>query len=98
MRNCSVITKHHYPSGAYQLSETIFEHLEDVNINVPQELRLFSNRIVFDSESITVPDNTLRNTELTSWIGKRSHYCVNIFESALRENFYLQRRSASTNP
>ena len=39
MRNCSERTKHHYPSGAYQPSETIFERLEDVNINVPQELR-----------------------------------------------------------
>ena len=71
IRNCSERTKHHYPSGTYQLSETIFERLEDVNFNVPQELRLFSNLIVFDFESITVPDNTLRNTELTSWIGKK---------------------------
>ena len=78
MRNCSEKTKHHYPSGAYQLSETIFERLEDVNINVPQELRLFCNLIVFDFESITVPDNTLRNTELTSWIGK--HVPISVCE------------------
>ena len=89
MRNCSEKTKHHYPSGAYQLSETIFERLEDVNINVPQELRLFSNLIVFDFESITVPDNTLRNTELTSWIGKHVPISVSISSNLLSETIFI---------
>ena len=89
MRNCSEKTKHHYPSGAYQLSETIFERLEDVNINVPQELRLFCNLIVFDFESITVPDNTLRNTELTSWIGKHVPISVSISSNMLSETIFI---------
>ena len=83
MRNCSEKTKHHYPSGAYQLSETIFERLVDVNINVPQELRLFSHLIVFDFESITVPDSTLKNTDLTSWIGKHVPISVSISSNLL---------------
>ena len=33
-----------------------------------QELSLFSHLIEFDFESITVLNNTLRNTDLTSWI------------------------------
>ena len=41
MQNCSENTQHKYPT-AYQLSETVFERLEDVNINVLQGLRLFS--------------------------------------------------------
>ena len=81
--------KHHYPSGAYQLSEIIFERLEDVNINVPQELRLFCNLIVFDFESITVPDNTLRNTELTSWIGKHVPISVSISSNLLSETIFI---------
>ena len=89
MKNCSERTKHHYPSGAYQLSETIFERLEDVNINVPQELRLFSNLIVFDFESITVPDNTIRNTELTSWIGKHVPIRVSISSNLLSETIFI---------
>ena len=89
MRNCSERTKHHYPSGVYQITENIFERLEDVNINVPQELRLFSNFIVFDFESITVPDNTLRNTELTSWIGKHVPISVSISSNLLSETIFI---------
>ena len=89
MRNCSERTKHHYPSGVYQISETIFERLEDVNINVPQELRLFSHLIVFDFESITVPDSTLKNTDLTSWIGKHVPISVSISSNLLSEPIFI---------
>ena len=89
MRNCSENTQHKYPTGAYQLSETIFERLEDVNINVPQDLRLFSNLIVFDFESITVPDSTLKNTELTSWIGKHVPISVSISSNLISEPIFI---------
>ena len=66
MSNCSERT------GAYQLSEIMLERLEDVKMNTLHELRLFSHLFfVFGFELITVPNNTFRNTELTSWIGKR---------------------------
>ena len=70
MQNCSESTSHKYPTGVYQISKTIFDRLEDVKVSDPEELRLFCLLNVFDFESITIPDNTLRNTELTSWIGK----------------------------
>ena len=82
-RNCSKNTQHRYPSGAYQLSETVFDLLEDLNIIVPAELRLFSRLIVFDFESITVTDMTLNNTELTSWIGKHVPISVSISSNLL---------------
>ena len=85
MQNCSKFTQQKYPTGAYQLFETVFERLEDVNINIPQELRLFSHLIVFDFESITVPDNTLRKTELTSWLGKHVPISVSISSNLLSE-------------
>ena len=59
--------------------------MEDVDINVPQELRLFSHLIVFDFESFTVPDNTLRNTDLTSWIGKHVPISVSIASNLLED-------------
>ena len=89
MQNCSENTQHTYPTGAYQLSETIFERLEDVNIIVPQDLRLFSNLIVFHFESITVPDSTLKNTELTSWIGKRVPISVSISSNLISEPIFI---------
>ena len=89
MQNCSENTQHKYPKGAYQLSETIFERLEEVNINVPQELRLFSHLIIFDFESITVPDSTLKNTDLTSWIGKHVPISVSISSNLLSEPIFF---------
>ena len=89
MQNCSEKTHHKYPTGAYQLSETIFDRLDDIKINVPQELRLFSHLIVFDFESITVPDNTLRNTDLTSWIGKHVPISVSIASNLLKDPIFI---------
>ena len=78
MKNCSESTQHKYPSGAYQLSDTIFDRLEEFNIIVPDELRLFPNLIVYDFESKTVHDSTVKNTELTSWIGKHVPISVSL--------------------
>ena len=89
MQNCSDNIHHKYPTGAYQLAETIFDRLDDVKINVPQELRLFSHLIVFDFESITVPDNTLRNTDLTSWIGKHVPISVSIASNLLEDPIFI---------
>ena len=89
MQNCSKNTHHKYPTGAYQLSETIFERLEDVKINVPLALRLFSHLIIFDFESITVPDKTIRNTELTSWIGKHVPISVSISSNLFTQPIFI---------
>ena len=89
LRTCSENTQHRYPSGAYQLAETIFDRLDDVKNNVTQELRFFSHLIVFDFESITVPDNTLRNTDLTSWIGRHVPISVSIASNLLKDPIFI---------
>ena len=55
----------------------------------PAELRIFSHLIVFDFESLTVPDMTLNNTELTSWIGKLVPISVSISSNQLEEIIFL---------
>ena len=57
MKNCSKKTRHKYLSGDYQLSEPVFDRLEDLNIIVPLLLSLFLT-LFFCLESITVPDKT----------------------------------------
>ena len=89
IQTCSKNTQHNYPTGAYQLAETIFDRLDDVKINVPQELRLFSHLIVFDFEAITVADNTLRNTVLISWIGKHVPISVSIASNLLKDPIFI---------
>ena len=89
MQNWSENTQHKYATGAYQLSETAFSRLEDVNIMVRWELRLFFHLIAFDFESTTVPDNTIRNTKLNSWIGKLVPISVSISSNLLEETTFL---------
>ena len=88
---CKIAPKahHKYPTGAYQLSETIFERLEDVKINVPLALRLFSHLIIFNFQSITVPDKTIRNTELTPWIGKHVPISVSISSNLFTQPIFI---------
>ena len=62
----------------YQLKETVFERLEDIGIHVDNEVRLFTNFAVFDFESITVADNTLKNSDSTTWIGRHVPISVSI--------------------
>ena len=56
-------TQHKYLTGAYQLSENIFDSLADIKTYVPQELKMFSHLFVFDFEPMTVPDETLNMFE-----------------------------------
>ena len=81
--------QHKYPTGAYQLSETIFEQLEDVKINVPLELSSFSHLIILSFESITLPDNTIRNTELTPRIRKHVPISVSISSNLLTQPIFI---------
>ena len=62
----------------YQLKETVFERLEDIGIHVEKEIRLFTNFAFFDFESITVADNTLKNSDSTTWIGRHVPISVSI--------------------
>ena len=62
----------------YQLIETVFERLEDIGIHVDNEVRLFTSFAVFDFESITVADNTLKNSDSTTWIGRHVRISVSI--------------------
>ena len=89
MQNFSKNMQHKYTTGVYQLSETVFERLGDAKNNVPLDLRLFSRLIIFDFESITVPDNTIRNTELTPWIGKHVPINLSITSNQLTQPIFL---------
>ena len=77
-RQCRENIKHVYPTGVYQLKETVFERLEDIGIHVEKEIRLFTNFAFFDFESITVADNTLKNSDSTTWIGRHVPISVSI--------------------
>ena len=68
LKTCSVGVKHRYVGGSFRLKPTVFDTLEDHGINVPQSLRKFKYRSVFDIECMlknTDRENTAK-TEFTS--------------------------------
>ena len=67
IRSCSERIIHRYPTGPYQLNETVFEKMRNLDIEV--ENYLFKNLVVFDCESINEHDYSLNQTESRTFIG-----------------------------
>ena len=67
---CSDRVKHIYPGKFYELRETLFEKLDSFNIPYRNEQKLFKNLAIFDFESICVRQESYKQTETTTWIGK----------------------------
>ena len=84
---CTDRVSHRYPKRPYQLKETIFEKL--TNLEIPVQEFLYENLVVFDFESITVPDSTLPNSEMTRYIGKHVPISVSIFSNLLSEPIFI---------
>ena len=71
--SCSTLTREIYYNGSFELPRNIFERLSDHNIVIPQELRFFDYRIVFDIECALVP------TEVGG--SSRTHYTCLLYTS-----------------
>ena len=69
--------------------KTIFERLEDCGITVDRSIQLCDNFAVFDFESITVPQDDLKNTESTTWIGKHVPISVSISSTLEDDPIFL---------
>ena len=70
MVTCSDLVKHFYPKNVYELRGTLFEKLDAFNIPYRDEQQLFKNLAIFDFESICVKENSCKQTETTTWMGK----------------------------
>ena len=53
---CSEHVKHMYPKKVYQLRETLFDKLNSFGIQYTDDQKLFTNLVVFDCESICIPE------------------------------------------
>ena len=67
---CSDGVKHIYPKNVYELRETLFERLNAFNIPYRNEQKLFKNLAIFDFEFICVKEDSYKQTETKTWIGK----------------------------
>ena len=86
---CSDRVKHVNPKNVYELRKTLFEKLDAFNIPYRTEQKLFKRLAIIDFESICVKENSYKQTETTTWIGKHVPILVSISSNLIPEPFYL---------
>ena len=86
---CSDRVKHIYPKNVYELRETLFEKLDSFNIPYKNEQKLFKNLAIFDFESICVKEDSYKQIETTTWIGKHVPLSVSISSNLIPEPIFL---------
>ena len=86
---CSERVKHIYPKNVYELRETLFEKLDAIKIPYRKEQKLFKNLAIFDFESICVKENSYKQTETTTWIGKHVPISVSLSTNLIPEPILL---------
>ena len=86
---CSDRNKHIYPKNVYELREKLFEKLDAFNCPYKNEQKLFKKLPIFDFESICVKENSYKQTETTTWIGKHVPISVSISSKLIPELFFF---------
>ena len=86
---CSERVNNIYSKNVYQLRETLFDKLDSFDIQYTDEQKLFGNLAVFDFESICIPEEKIKNTETTTWIGKHVPRSVSISSNLLAMPIFL---------
>ena len=89
MVNCSDHVKHIYSKNVYELRGTLFEKLDAFNIPYKVEQKLFKNLAIIDFESICVKEESYKQTETTTWIGKHVTISISISSNLIPEPIFL---------
>ena len=91
---CSDRVKHIYPKNVYELRETLLEKLDAFNIPYRNEQKLFKNLAIFYLESICLKENSYKQTETTTWIGKHVPISISISSNLISEPIFLCNANA----
>ena len=86
---CSDRVKHVYPKKVFELRETLFAKLDAFNIPYKNEQKLFKNLAISDFESICVKQDSYKQTETTTWIGKHVPISGSISSNLIPEPIFL---------
>ena len=89
LTTCSERVKNVYPRNVYQIQETLFDKLDSFGIKYTSEQKLFKNLAIFDFESICVQEETFRDTNRTTWIGKHVPISVSISSNLVEEPVFV---------
>nr|XP_039250892.1 uncharacterized protein LOC120328465 [Styela clava]XP_039250893.1 uncharacterized protein LOC120328465 [Styela clava]XP_039250895.1 uncharacterized protein LOC120328465 [Styela clava]XP_039250896.1 uncharacterized protein LOC120328465 [Styela clava]XP_039250897.1 uncharacterized protein LOC120328465 [Styela clava]XP_039250898.1 uncharacterized protein LOC120328465 [Styela clava]XP_039250899.1 uncharacterized protein LOC120328465 [Styela clava]XP_039250900.1 uncharacterized protein LOC1203 len=66
--NCSLHQKEKFISGVYENQKTVFERLEDFNINIPLNQQYYPFRVTFDFECYFPITNEIKDTKCTKYL------------------------------
>ena len=69
-QKCEAKTRLHFPGGAYTVPPTIFDHLADEGIEVPERMRYYPYFATYDFECLFNRENLPHNTEKLTWENK----------------------------
>ena len=86
---CSDRVKRTYPKNVYELRETLFQKLDAFIISYRNEQKLFRNLAIFDFESICVKQNSYKQTDTTTRIGKHVPISVSISSNLIPEPMFF---------
>ena len=89
LTTCSGRVKNVYPRNVYQIRETLFDKLDSFGIKYTSERKLFKTLAIFEFDSISVQEETLRDTITTTWIGKHVPISVSISSNLVDEPICL---------
>ena len=89
LTTCSERVRNVYPGNVYQIRETLFDKLDSFSFKYTSEQKLFKNLAISDFESVCVQVETFRDTNTTTWIGKRVLISVSISSNFVEEPIFL---------
>ena len=80
--------------GRYIKSEKLFDKPNSFGIKYTIEQKLFENLAIFDFESICGQEETFRDTNTTTWIGKHVPISVSISSNLVEEPIFICNSTA----
>ena len=81
--------KNVYRRKLYQIPEALFDKLDSFGIKYTSEQKLFKKLAIFDFESVCVQEETFRDINTTTWIGKHVPISVSISSNLVEEPLFL---------
>ena len=89
LTTCNERVKNIYPKNVYQTQETLFDKLDSFRIEHTNEQKFFKNLAIFDFGSISVQEESFKNTDTTKWIGKHIPISVSISSNLVKDPIFL---------
>lgn len=95
-KTCENKTHFKYPGGFHQMSETVFEELEEFGCFVPISDRMYSWFIVYDFEALINPLDNEQNTTKLQW--QAQHIPISVSVCSNHQNYSTPQCFVSSDP